>query len=72
MLSTLGEGLTVTLKLSGKPKHPFNAEFTMNKELITELPVFITENDGIFPLPEVAESPMELLLLLQLKLAPCS
>ena len=72
MLSTLGDGFTVTVKLSGEPKQPLNSELTVNSEVITELPVLMAENDGIFPLPEVADSPMELLLLVQLKLAPCN
>lgn len=57
------------IKLLAFPLQPFNTGVTLRVELSKLCKLLVAINEGILPLPE-EPSPMVLLLLVQLKLAP--
>ena len=49
--ATVGVGLTVSIKLSALPGHPFADGVTTIVTVLTVLPAFVAVNDAIFPVP---------------------
>jgi hypothetical protein len=64
-----GEGLTVIVKVCTEPVHPLAVGVTVIVAVTEVVPGLVAVNAAMFPVP-VAASPIEVLLLLQLKIVP--
>jgi hypothetical protein len=65
---TFGTGLTVIVKICGKPKHPEAEAVTVMEAVLGKLPVLTAVKAGIFPVP-LAANPIDGSLFIQLKVA---
>ena len=65
----MGVGLTVIVKVSCVPVHPFAVGLTMMVAITGVAPVLIAVNGPIFPVP-LAASPIVASLFVQLKVVP--
>ena len=65
----IGVGLTAMVKVLDAPVQPFSIGVTVIVDMLVTAPLFCALNAGMLPLP-VAASPMDGLLLVQMKFVP--
>jgi hypothetical protein len=68
---TVGEGLTVIVNVCGVPGHPLAVGVTVIVDVTAVVPVLMALKAAMLPLP-LAASPMDVLLLVQLKVVPAT
>ena len=66
---TLGNGFTVMVKVCARPLHPSLIGVMVIVDIMGVVPLFVTRNAEISPVP-LALNPMAVLLFVQLKVAP--